>query len=220
MPDTTAATASRALPLPFAPILGKLPGAAWVLLLLTVAFAAVGQGFLSTANLLNIGTQSTILLLIALPMTLIIMTEGLDLSMGAVLALCGVVLAMVIVATGSLLLALAAAIGVGLAFGLLNGLLVARLGIPPFVSTLGTLGVAQGVALVLTDGQSVVASATRSPCSIPANCSAFLCRCGWPLPPTPSSTGSCIAHASAPMCSRSAATARHLNSPASPSIAG
>ncbi|TPQ35808.1 ABC transporter permease [Cupriavidus pinatubonensis] len=156
MRDTTAATASRALPLAFVPILGKLPGAAWVLLLLTVAFAAMGQGFLSTANLLNVGTQSTILLLIALPMTLIIMTEGLDLSMGAVLALCGVVLAMVIVATGSLLLALAAAIAVGLAFGLLNGLLVARLGIPPFVSTLGTLGVAQGVALVMTDGQSVV----------------------------------------------------------------
>ncbi|RDK08650.1 ABC transporter permease [Cupriavidus lacunae] len=153
MPDTTA---TRALPLPFAPLLGRLPGAAWVLLLLALAFAVLGQGFLSTANLLNIGTQSTILLLIALPMTLIIMTEGLDLSMGAVLALCGVVLAMVMVATGSLLLALAAAIGVGLAFGLLNGLLVARLGIPPFVSTLGTLGVAQGLALVLTDGQSVV----------------------------------------------------------------
>ncbi|RWA53629.1 ABC transporter permease [Cupriavidus sp. UYMSc13B] len=144
------------MPLPFAPLLGRLPGAAWVLLLLALAFAVLGQGFLSTANLLNIGTQSTILLLIALPMTLIIMTEGLDLSMGAVLALCGVVLAMVMVATGSLLLALAAAIGVGLAFGLLNGLLVARLGIPPFVSTLGTLGVAQGLALVLTDGQSVV----------------------------------------------------------------
>lgn len=153
MPDTTA---THALPLPFAPLLGRLPGAAWVLLLLALAFAVLGQGFLSTANLLNIGTQSTILLLIALPMTLIIMTEGLDLSMGAVLALCGVVLAMVMVATGSLLLALAAAIGVGLAFGLLNGLLVARLGIPPFVSTLGTLGVAQGLALVLTDGQSVV----------------------------------------------------------------
>ncbi len=153
MPDTTA---TRAMPLPFAPLLGRLPGAAWVLLLLALAFAVLGQGFLSTANLLNIGTQSTILLLIALPMTLIIMTEGLDLSMGAVLALCGVVLAMVMVATGSLLLALAAAIGVGLAFGLLNGLLVARLGIPPFVSTLGTLGVAQGLALVLTDGQSVV----------------------------------------------------------------
>ena len=52
--------------------------------------------------------------------------------------------------------ALAAALGVGLTFGVGNGLLVAVLGIPPFVATLGTLGIAQGVALVITDGQSIV----------------------------------------------------------------
>ncbi|KJK25145.1 ABC transporter permease [Burkholderiaceae bacterium 16] len=136
--------------------LGKLPGSVWVLLLLSLVFSATGSGFLSVDNLLNIGTQSTILLLIALPMTLIIMTEGLDLSMGAVLTLCGVVLAMVMVSTGSLPLALGAALLTGLAFGLLNGALVSWLEIPPFVATLGTLGAAQGLALVATDGQSVV----------------------------------------------------------------
>lgn len=135
---------------------GKLPGSVWVLLLLSLVFSATGSGFLSVDNLLNIGTQSTILLLIALPMTLIIMTEGLDLSMGAVLTLCGVVLAMVMVSTGSLPLALGAALLTGLAFGLLNGALVSWLEIPPFVATLGTLGAAQGLALVATDGQSVV----------------------------------------------------------------
>ncbi|WP_420991499.1 ABC transporter permease [Cupriavidus sp. 30B13] len=136
--------------------LGRMPGSVWVLLLLGLAFSLTASGFLSVENLLNIGTQSTILLLIALPMTLIIMTEGLDLSMGAVLTLCGVVLAMVMVATGSLPLALGAALLTGLAFGLLNGALVSWLEIPPFVATLGTLGVAQGLALVVTDGQSVV----------------------------------------------------------------
>lgn len=160
MPDMTEMPHTQAVPrtvaLPFAPALRKLPGSVWVLLLLTLAFAVGGDGFLSVANLLNVGTQSSILLLIALPMTLIIMTEGLDLSMGAVLTLCGVVLAMVMVATGSLPLALAAALGTGLLFGVLNGGLVAGLGIPPFVATLGTLGVAQGLSLVLTDGQSVV----------------------------------------------------------------
>lgn len=158
MPDTRALPRVGTQPLVTAimPALGKLPGSVWVLLLLTLAFATSGQGFLSVANLLNVGTQSTILLLIALPMTLIIMTEGLDLSMGAVLTLCGVALAMVMVATGSLLLALGAALGVGLLFGVLNGALVAGLGIPPFVATLGTLGVAQGLSLVVTDGQSVV----------------------------------------------------------------
>lgn len=138
------------------PALARVPGSAWVLLLLVLAFSVSGQGFLSVANLLNVGTQSTILLLVALPMTLIIMTEGLDLSIGAVLTLCGVVLATVVIGTGSVGLALAAALGVGVAFGLLNGGLVAWLGMPPFVATLGTLGVAQGFALVMTDGQSVV----------------------------------------------------------------
>lgn len=135
--------------------LAHLPGSAWVVLLLILAFGLSSDSFLSIANLLNVGTQSTILLLIALPMTLIIMTEGLDLSIGAVLTLCGVVLATVVASTGSVSLALLAALAVGIAFGVVNGGLVAWLRIPPFVATLGTLGAAQGLALVLTDGQSV-----------------------------------------------------------------
>ncbi len=135
--------------------LAHLPGSAWVVLLLMLAFGLSSDSFLSIANLLNVGTQSTILLLIALPMTLIIMTEGLDLSIGAVLTLCGVVLATVVASTGSVSLALLAALAVGIAFGVVNGGLVAWLRIPPFVATLGTLGAAQGLALVLTDGQSV-----------------------------------------------------------------
>ena len=135
---------------------GSASGALLMLAVLCVAFALLTDDFLAGANLVNVAVQSTVLLLIALPMTLIIMTEGLDLSAGAVLSLANVVLAMVAVKTGGVALALLAALGVGAVFGLLNGTLVARLGIPPFVATLGTLGVAQGLALVLTDGQSVV----------------------------------------------------------------
>jgi ribose transport system permease protein len=135
---------------------GSASGALMTLVVLCVAFALLTDNFLDGANLRNVAVQSTILLLIALPMTLIIMTEGLDLSMGAVLTLANVVLAMVAVKTGGVVFALLAALGVGAVFGLMNGTLVARLGIPPFVATLGTLGVAQGLALVVTDGQSVV----------------------------------------------------------------
>lgn len=135
---------------------GSGAGAAVVLLALVLVFALSSSNFLTVDNLVNIGLQSTILMLLALPMTLIILSEGLDLSMGAVLTLCNVVLALVAVKTGGLAFALAAALAVGLAFGLLNGTLVAALGIPPFVATLGTLGAAQGLALVVTDGQSVV----------------------------------------------------------------
>jgi ribose transport system permease protein len=132
-----------------------VPGAAYLLALLILVFAIFGSGFATRANVLNIGVQSSVLLLLALPMTLIIMSEGLDLSMGAVLSLAGVVLASMLMRERGLAIALAAAIGVGLAFGVANGVLVVGMGIPPFVATLGTLGIAQGLALVITGGQSV-----------------------------------------------------------------
>jgi ribose transport system permease protein len=135
--------------------MARIPGVALLLVLLGVFFSIFAPGFASLPNLLNIGIQSSTLLLLALPMTFIIMTEGLDLSMGAVLGLAGVVLASGLVAGNSLIVAFAQALAVGLAFGIANGLLVVKLGLPPFVATLGTLGIAQGIALVLTRGESV-----------------------------------------------------------------
>jgi ribose transport system permease protein len=134
----------------------SVPGAGYLLVVLLIVFSILGDGFATLPNVLNIGVQGSVLLLLALPMTLIIMTEGLDLSMGAVLSLAGVVLATLLMQERGLAVALAAAAGVGLAFGIANGVLVVTLGLPPFVATLGTLGVAQGLALVLTGGQSVV----------------------------------------------------------------
>ena len=139
-----------------APRLPSIPGVAIMLVALSVGFALASPGFLTGGNISNILVQSVLLLLLALPMTLIIMTEGLDLSMGAVLTLASLVLAIILVTTKSLLLGLAGAVAVGLAFGLLNGWLVSVLAIPPFVATLGTMGAAQGLALIVSDGQSVV----------------------------------------------------------------
>ncbi len=136
--------------------LGRVPGVAFVLVALFGLFAGTSGNFLTTANVSNILVQSSILLLLALPMTFIIMTEGLDLSAGAVLTLCSVVLAAVTLGTGSLTVAFLAALAVGVAFGLLNGWIIAWPGIPPFVATLGTLGIAQGLCLIITDGQSIV----------------------------------------------------------------
>jgi len=133
-----------------------IPGAGYLLVILLLVFAIFGEGFATLPNILNIGVQGSVLLLLALPMTLIIMSEGLALSMGAVLSLAGVVLATMLMNGQSLWVALAAAAGAGLAFGVANGVLVVTLGLPPFVATLGTLGIAQGLALVLTGGQSVV----------------------------------------------------------------
>jgi ribose transport system permease protein len=136
--------------------LARSPGVFYILVLLVLAFGIAEPSFLGAANLGNVGLQSAILLMLALPMTLIIMTEGLDLSMGAVLSLCGIVLALALLKGYGLPVALAAALAVGLAFGVANGALVAWLDLPPFVVTLGTMGVAQGLALVVSDAQSVV----------------------------------------------------------------
>ena len=133
-----------------------LPGVGYLLAAQLILFSIFDPSFASVPNLLNIGLQSSTLLLLALPMTLIVMSEGLDLSMGAVLGLAGVVLAMVLVRGGALPIALLAALATGQVFGLVNGLLVVFLGIPPFVATLGMMGVARGIALAVTGGQSVV----------------------------------------------------------------
>lgn len=141
----------------------RIPGIVWLLATLLIFFSTFGTRFASLPNIINIGTQSSILLLLALPMTLIIMTEGLDLSMGAVMGLSGVVLAMLLVNGFTVPVAFAAALGVGTMFGFGNGVLVVALGLPPFVATLGMLGVAHGIALVLTDGQSVVGIGSALP---------------------------------------------------------
>jgi ribose transport system permease protein len=133
-----------------------MPGVGYLLAAQLVIFPVLDPTFASIPNLLNIGLQSSILLVLALPMTLIIVSEGLDLSMGAVLGLAGVVLALTLTHGAGLPLGLVAALAVGLGFGLTNGLLVVAIGIPPFIATLGTLGIAQGIALSVTGGQSVV----------------------------------------------------------------
>jgi len=130
-----------------------IPGVAWLLIALVAGFSIAAPGFASGANVANITQQATVLLLLALPMTLIIMAEGLDLSMGASLSLCTVVLAATSLATGSLALGIAAAIVTGTLIGVLNGALIAWLDLPPFVVTLGTLGVAQGLALLVAEGR-------------------------------------------------------------------
>ena len=153
MPDATAidrpAVAARL-------DLRRVPGVAVMLVAIAAVFAWISPGFTSGPNVNNVLVQSVILLLIALPMTLIIMTEGIDLSMGAMLTLLTIVYAMAILATGSIALGLLVTLAAGAVLGLVNGWIIAYAGMPPFVVTLGTMGVWQGLCLILTDGQSVV----------------------------------------------------------------
>ena len=86
--------------------------------------------------------------------------------------------------TGSPALAFLAALAVGLCFGIANGVLIAVFDIPPFITTLGTLGIAQGLSLVVTDGQSVVGIPRSIEASIPAPRPVFRCRSSSPRSPT------------------------------------
>ena len=149
------AVAARAMRVPFA-VLPPLPGAAYLLALLAVGFTLAAPDFLSPRNLSNIALQSAALIIVSLGMTLVILTEGIDLSLGAVLGLCGVVMGLLLVSTGfPLAAAVAVALLIGAAAGVCNGALVAYAGMPPFVVTLGVYGMAQSLAMVLTEGNSV-----------------------------------------------------------------
>jgi ribose transport system permease protein len=140
---------------PWTATAGSIPGVAYMMVAVLAIFAGFNRQFVDVANLVNIGSQSSILLLLALPMTFVILTEGVDVSAGAVAAASSVALGCVMQAGGHTWLGIVAAIGVGALFGLLNGGLIAWLRLPPFVVTLGTMGMAQGLALIFSGGQSI-----------------------------------------------------------------
>jgi ribose transport system permease protein len=132
-----------------------------VLLVIIAIFSALNfDAFASVFNLRNIMIDASSLLIIAVGMTFVIITSGIDLSVGSVLVFSQVVAALVMRAMGAeglavILVGLTSALASGAAWGLLNGLLIAKTRIPALIVTLGTLGVAQGAALLLSGGINV-----------------------------------------------------------------
>ena len=115
------------------------------------------ENFTSVNNARNIATDAAVLLVIATGMTYVIITAGIDLSVGSVLVFSGVIAAKLMNQVGGdnwgvILVGLAAALASGLAWGLVNGFLVAKAKIPAFIVTLGTFGMALGLALVISGG--------------------------------------------------------------------
>jgi ribose transport system permease protein len=115
------------------------------------------DSFVDSANARNIATDAAVLLVLATGMTFVIITAGIDLSVGAVLVFSGVVSARAMNAAGGdnwgvIILGLVVALAAGAGWGIVNGFLVAKAKIPAFVVTLGTLGAALGASLVITGG--------------------------------------------------------------------
>ncbi|WP_247381123.1 MULTISPECIES: ABC transporter permease [unclassified Bradyrhizobium] len=134
-----------------------------VLVFLTGAFAIARPAqFASFFNLRNIATDGATLLVMAVGMTYVLIVGGIDLSIGSVLVFCGIAAAKIMIAIGgedagwiSLAAGLVVGILAGAAWGLLNGLLIAKLRLPALIVTLGTLGAALGASHLLTNGVDV-----------------------------------------------------------------
>ncbi|CAM8803239.1 Monosaccharide-transporting ATPase [Burkholderia pseudomallei] len=120
-----------------------------------VAMVFASDSFLSAANLENVLRQVSINAIIGVGMTCVILTGGIDLSVGSVMALSGPLAAGLLVAGANGAAALAAGIGVGVALGAANGLFVAFAGMPPIIVTLATMGIARGLALIYTGGYPI-----------------------------------------------------------------
>ena len=120
---------------------------------LFIVFSALTSTFYQPANLLDIMLQSSINAVIAVGMTLVVMTKGIDLSVGSIVGVSSMVAASVL--PQGIWLGVGAGALVGLACGLLNGILIAKLRLPDFIVTLGTMSIFRGAALIYTDGKPI-----------------------------------------------------------------
>jgi ribose/xylose/arabinose/galactoside ABC-type transport system permease subunit len=134
---------------------GRQFGTALGLVFLCIILWILTPYFLTFSNILNILEQSSINAIIAVGMTFVIITAGIDLSVGSILAFSGVVLAATLKAGVPLPLALAAGLAVGSLCGLVNGFLVSLGKLPPFIVTLGMMSIARGGALLFTSGRPI-----------------------------------------------------------------
>ncbi len=127
-----------------------------ILLVICVIFAAGSRDFLTTSNLLNVALQTSIIAIIAIGMTFTILTAGIDLSVGSLMALGGALAAGLAVRQGlGTYGGIAGALLAGMMLGGINGLLIIKGKMPPFVATLAMMAVARGLTLVYTQGRPI-----------------------------------------------------------------
>lgn len=124
------------------------------LILLVVISAILSPTFLKPVNLMNVITQISSASLVAIGMTFVILSGGIDLSVGSVVAFSGVVVALTAPSIG-LWPAVLFSLFIGVIIGILHGLLITKFNLPPFISTLGGLTIYRGVALVITKAAAI-----------------------------------------------------------------
>jgi ribose transport system permease protein len=136
----------------------------WIILILAgmiVVFSVMEpSSFATVNNARNVATNAAILLVVAVGMTFVIITAGIDLSVGSVLVFSGVVSAKAMNGMSGdgwdvIIVGVVVAVACGLGWGVLNGVLITKARVPPLIVTLGTLGMALGLALIITDGVDI-----------------------------------------------------------------
>jgi len=131
-------------------------GPAIMLMAVVAGMSIAHPDFLTISNLMTIGLQAAVRALLAVGELLVIISGGIDLSVGTAMSLSMVTMGLYVINShGSLEIGMLIAIATGVLVGLVNGTLVAFLGLPPFIITLGMLGIAQGLALTLSSGFSM-----------------------------------------------------------------
>ncbi|GLW07081.1 ribose ABC transporter permease [Microtetraspora sp. NBRC 13810] len=162
-PDGAAPRAAKREPEPneiltLREVLGRDLSGVPVLLLFVLILSLASDTFLTGVNLDNLGRQVSIYAIIALGQLLVILTAGIDLSVGSVVGLSGVIVAQAVfdaTSTAGVIPGLVLALLAGAAAGAINGVLVAVFRMPPFIVTLGMLGIARGLTLLYTGGRTI-----------------------------------------------------------------
>lgn len=124
------------------------------LIVISVFLSVVRPEFLTFDNIINILRQSSLLFLLAAGLTVVVLTEGIDLSVGAVLALSACIMG-TLLKTHGLLLAISVGLLIGAGCGLLNGVMVALIGLPAFIATYGMLWIAKGLAVIFMKAEII-----------------------------------------------------------------
>jgi len=158
----------------------KQLGIVWALIALVIIMASLRSSFLNSANLLLIFKQSSITGILAVGMAIVIISGGIDLSVGSVLAVCGIVASLCTTSSRaweplSVVPTFLIVLSVGAAFGAMNGFFVSYLNFPAFIVTMATLSAGRGIALVVTNGISIfnlsrefIAVSNSAPFGIPS----------------------------------------------------
>lgn len=124
-------------------------------LIIFIVFSLIIERFLTSSNIMMLLRQMSMLTIIALGFTFVMGAGGFDMSIGTACGLVTMVFAVILLGTGNLLLALAATLGCGLLIGLINGILVAYIGLPDFIGTFAVGSIIYGIKMMITRGNPV-----------------------------------------------------------------